>query len=223
VVQYAVIGVKTTELISRHHGFRPLKYAEEHAVCTFCGAEEYGKPSNEVINHDYFTDYDLADDTGHVCAPCAMCMSEEREFKNGSWLATPNEYLSFSTGDIKQVIRDVTNGEYETPLALHVAEAPMRSEHAYLWTPVSHSTDPVTVDFSRQTIRVEQETFFDLIDAVETLRGHGFRLDDLRHDSARISDIKSAGREQYRRLRDEIEPYRQTSLFELVLKASERP
>ena len=219
---YGCSVTTTTELIARHQGLRALKYAEEHGTCTFCNTEEYGKPGEEVINSKYFTDYDLADDTGHVCAPCTMCMSEGKKFKNGNWLATPNEYIQFSTGDIKTVLRDVFVGEYETPFALHVAEEPIRSEHAYLWTPVCHSNNPVTLDYSRRTVTVGSDDFETLIEAVEELRSHGFRLEDLRHDAGRIRDIKSIGRDRYNELRDDIEPYRQTTLFELVLKASER-
>jgi len=217
--------VEATHLIATNHLERRAEYEEQNGVCGFCGAEDGGVHIEEAVSHDYFTDDDIMNDktAEHVCAACDMCMNEGREFKNGSWLATPNQYLSFSTGEIKDVIRNVTHGEYETPLAVHVAESPMRSEHAYLWTPTNESYNPLSVDFSRQTVRVERDEFFRLVDVVEEMRAAGFRLDDLRHDAARMRDIEGLGRSRYEELRDEIEPYRQTALFELVLKASEKP
>lgn len=213
-----------TNLIAANHDEKRREYADEEGICCFCLSEEKGVPTEDAINHEYFNDYDLMkSQTGHVCSSCAMCMNEGREFKNGSWVATENEFNQFSTGDIKQTIRDIAEGEYDTPYALHVAESPMLSEHAYLWTPISHSTGTITLDFSRRTVTVSHEEFFELIDRVETLRGEGFRLDDIRHLGGRIRDIQNLGKDEYLDQVAALEPYHKSPLFELALKASEKP
>mgnify|MGYP000586050042 CR=1 FL=1 len=132
-------------------------------------------------------------------------------------------YYSFSTGDIFEVLEQVVDGEFETPLAVHVSENPIKAQHSYLWTPVVDSSDPLVLSYGSQTVRVEWSSFKQLVDDIETLRGAGFRVKDVKSGEPRIRDLEDIGREEYREIEDRIQEYRGSTVFELALTASTRP
>jgi len=189
--------------------------------CCFCGCDSDGLPAEDAISYDYFTDFDLMQsDTGHVCTACAYCMSN-RSLKSGHWIATPDTYESPSTGDLPDAFTRLRDGEYSTPAAIHISENPIRSEHAYLWTKPNNDLPPLTLTYSRQTVRTDFTTLFDLVQAVEDLRWHGFRLDDIRSGEPRVSDVSSIGRETYRLIDSIIDEYRRTPLLEVAITLSQ--
>lgn len=195
-------------------------YRDQEGRCCFCSTVSDGVSTERAISAKYFTDNDLmAAQTGHVCQHCAYCMNT-RELKQGHWLATESEHRRISTGDLQEELARVQRGDVEPPLAMHISEDPIRSEHAYLWTPISDTTAPLTVDYAGQRIRVTWPEYEHLLDAVEELRWHGFRGDDIRSGEARVSDIERIGADRYLDLDDIVDPYRGTAFFELIWTVS---
>lgn len=212
-----------THLIAGHHdGPDPESaYGDTDGECCCCGHEGPGQPASEAINYDYFNDDDLMrSQTGHVCAFCAYCMQEARSIKIGHWIATPSTYERVSTGDLLETLQRLDDGAFDPPVAFYVAKRANISQHSYLWTPLSATTDPLTFAYARQTTTVDLETLFDLLAAVEDCRWHGFRLEDIRLGRPRVADLGSIGRDRYRRLEAVIDPYRETAVLETALTVS---
>ncbi|QCC57264.1 hypothetical protein [Natrinema thermotolerans] len=212
-----------TRFIARNHdGPNPeAEYGETDGECCFCGHVGPGQDPSEPINYDYFNDDDLMQAaTGHVCACCAYCMQEARGIKIGHWLATADTYQRVSTGDLLETIQAIGEGEYDPPLALYIAKRANISQHSYLWTPIAHSTDPLTFAYARRTVTIGLAELFELVAAVECLRWHGFRLDDIRAGRPRVADLGSIGRELYQRADAVIAPHRETATLEAALTLS---
>jgi len=211
----------THYMAANHDGDALDAYRDVYDECYFCGHSGAGLPADDVISEKYFSDHPLRDkpNSDVVCAYCAYCM-DHRGLKQGHWLVTGHEFRSVSTGDLLDAFREIQAGEVEPPLALHVSENPIRSEHAYLWTPVSETTAPLVVDYDGQRVRVAWEQYHRLLDAVEELRWHGFRGADIRSGEPRVGDLQSIGRERYRELDAIVEPYRATPFLELVWTVS---
>jgi len=176
--------------------------------------------TQEAVSHKYFTDYErMQQDTEHVCKFCAFCMNT-RALKNGHWIVTEDAFMNPSTGDIYDVLDAATSGEYGTPIAVHVSENPIRSEHGYLHTPVSERSDPLMLSFGSDTLRIEWGSFSQLVDDIETLRGAGFRLDDIRSGTPRIKDLDEVGMDRFRELDRRIDADRGSIRFELAIMVS---
>jgi len=187
--------------------------------CCFCGTVGDGRPLKEVKSK-WFTDDDLIRyETGHVCAACAFCM-DQSELKMGHWIATRDEFVSVESAALQEQLRAVSEGAYSTPFAVHVAKSANRNEHAYLWTPISYGTQPYSVDFSRETIRIQWNEFQRLLGVVEALRWHGYRFDDIRSGQPRAYSLDSLGYENAKALDAIIDEYRASAFLELVLKCS---
>jgi len=208
-------------LAQNHEGCDLDQYSEREGICYFCGHIGPGMPADEVISQDYFSDHDLrtTPDSNHVCAFCAYCM-DHRGLKQGHWIASDDEHQGISTGDLLEEFRRLERGEYEPPLAVHVSENPIRSEHAYLWTPVVFSADPMLLTYARESVLFEWSEFNQLLDAVEELRWHGFRGDDIRSGEPRVRDLDSIGSERYWTLNERIDPHRSTALLEVIWTVS---
>jgi len=190
---------------------------KEEAKCCFCGTTAPGLPATDAINHTYFTDYDLMQhDTDHVCQYCAYCI-DSNTVRNGHWFANQEQFLSITTGDLPVFLADLAAGEYDPPFALFVSQNPVRSNHGYLWTPVSETCNPFTAAFGEQTVTVEWEKLDVLRDAVEELRSHSFRLDDIRFNRPRTENLESVGIDRYRELSQFLNDYRGSTLFELAV------
>jgi len=190
-------------------------------MCSYCGTRSVGASTEDAINHTYFSDYNLMTvDSGHLCAACAYCMSQ-RPLKQGHWIATANRYERVSTGDLLGVFRDLRAGQHETPLAVHVTSSPIRSSHAYLWTPVNATDTPLTVTYDREHVRIaDWKLLAELVRAVEDLRLHGFTFDELRSGEPRVRNLREIGRESYQHCDEVIEPHRRTARLELALTLS---
>lgn len=212
----------TSFIAQNHDGPDPESvYGDAEGECCFCGRNALGQPSSEVINYDYFNDDDLMRSrTGHVCVACAYCMQEARGIKIGHWVATTDRYERVSTGDLLETFQAIADGEYTSPLAVYVAKRANISQHSYIWTPVSASTDPLTFAYARQTITIDLTDLFDLVAAIEDCRWHGFRLEDIRTGRPRVDDLRSIGRDRYRRLEAVIDPYRTTATLEAAITMS---
>jgi len=196
---------------------------DETAECCFCGLEAPGVEAEEAISQKYFNDGDLIQkETGHVCRFCTYCMNT-RELKTGHWLATENQYKSFSTGDIYEVLKKVAEGEYDTPLSIHVSDNPIKAQHSYLWCPVLESTDQLLLSYGKQVVRFRWSEFKQLVDDIEILRRAGFRVKDIKSGEPRVRDLEDIGAEEYRKIEDRIQEYRGSTVFELALTASTRP
>jgi hypothetical protein len=211
-----------THLLAENHSGTDLnEYREQEGVCYFCGHDGAGMPAEEVISEDYFSDHDLANQpqSDHVCASCAYCM-DQRELKQGHWIVSSSEHRRVSTGDLLEEFEQLERGEYKPPLAVHVSEDPIRSEHAYLWTPVIHSTDTLLLTYSRETAFFEWDEFHEILSAVEELRWHGFRGDDIRSGEPRVRDLDSVGAERYWTLNERIEPHRGTAFLDIAWTVS---
>lgn len=212
----------TQFIAANHDGPDPIDaYGDSDGQCCFCATTGPGQPASEVINYDYFNDDDLMQSaTGHVCAACAYCMQQARGIKIGHWLATDDTYERVSTGDLLETIREIADGAYEPPLALYIAKRANISQHSYLWTPVAASTDPLTLAYARRPVTIGLDELFGLVAAVEDLRWHGLRLEDIRRGRPRVADLRSIGRDQYRRLEAVVEPYRGTATLEAAITLS---
>lgn len=209
-----------THLLHRHHNDGETSY-ENDGTCCFCLHEGVGAPVDDVVSQKYFSDDPLMQSaTGHVCAACAYCMNT-RTLKQGHWLAHDDGAQQPSTGDLLDVFRDLRAGEYDTPLAVHVTSSPIRSSHAYLWTPVNATPSPVTVAYDRQSVRIaDWNRFAELVRAIEDLRLHGFTFDELRSGEPRVRNLREIGRESYQDCADVIDPHRRTPRLELALTLS---
>jgi len=215
-------SIAATHLLRKHHAPDDWdEYHEDKDMCAFCGHDGVGAPVDEVVSQKYFSDYPLMQaDTGHVCNSCAYAMNT-RMLKQGHWLAHSDGLLQPSTGDLLEVFRDLVAGKYDTPLAVHVTSSPIRSSHAYLWTPVNESRRPLTVAFDRQHVRISDWGEFEtLLSSIEDLRLHGFTFDEIRSCEPRVGNVRSIGREAYQRREYVIERYRRTAKLELALKLS---
>lgn len=215
----------TTHLIAQAHqtdtDISSESFAETTGRCAFCGADASGLPVDEGVNYDYFNDDPLMQaDTGHVCQYCVYCMNADRALKQGHWIVTPDIYERISTADLPEALDALRMGEYDTPYALYITRDPILSQHSYLWVPTTQTTDILVCAYARQTVRIEWDTLDTLVDAIEKLRWHGFRLDDIRSGEPRVSDLASVGRNQYRDLDAVIDPYRRTPELELALTLS---
>jgi hypothetical protein len=211
----------THYLAVNHDGDALDAYRDVYDECYFCGHSGAGLPAAEVISEDYFSDHPLRQkpDSDVVCAYCAYSM-DHRGLKQGHWLATGTEFRSVSTGDLLELFREIQAGEVEPPLAVHVSENPIRSEHAYLWTPVVHSTAPLLLSYGRESVLLEWDEFDRLLNAVEELRWYGFRGDDIRSGEPRVRNLAAVGADRYWTLNERIEPHRGTPLFEVVWTVS---
>ena len=208
-----------THLIYQNHTAEPLGTPQE-GTCCFCGTGGPGQSTKEAINWKYFSDSSaMWADTGHVCEACTYCIGQ-RELKNGHWIATESDYHSVSTGDLRQAFARIRDGDLEPPMAVHLTDSPIRSSHAYLWTPVSSTTDPLTLDFDRETVRIEWPGFESLLAAVEDLRLHGFTLAEIRSGEPRVGHLSDMGRGAYREADATVDPHRQTALLETALTLS---
>lgn len=212
-----------TQLVARQHdGPAPeAAYGDTAGTCYFCGHAGPGQPVADAINHDYFTDDDLMQrDTGHVCACCAYCMNEDRALKIGHWMATSERYERVATGDLLARLRELRDGAVDPPLAFHVAKRGSISQHSYLWTPVALQADPLRFAYARRTAVVALDTLLTVIEAVEEVRWHGFRLADIRQGRPRPGDLRDVGWRRYDRLDGFLAEYRGTAVLEAALTAS---
>lgn len=219
-IQQETDAQAATHLLYCHHGNREASY-ENDGTCCFCLHEGPGAPVDEVVSQKYFSDDPLMQsETGHVCAACAYCMNT-RTLKQGHWIAHANGVQQPSTGDLLDVFRDLRAGKYDTPLAAHVTSSPIRSSHAYLWTPVNATLSPLTVAYDRQSVRItDWNRFAELVRAIEDLRLHGFTFDELRSGEPRVRNLREIGRKSYQDRADVIDPYRRTPRLELALTLS---
>ena len=200
-------------------------YAEKDGTCAFCLRSGAGQATADALNHDYFTDYGcMEQDTGHVCTQCVFCIANKNvsgtNIKNGHWFVNENRFISVSSGDLLEFMQDIVAGSYETPFAFHVSDNPIRSEHAYLWTPVAFDTTVFPASFGKQTVLIDWDRFVKMVDAVEELRYYGFRLDDIRADEPTVKALQKVGRDRYRELAGNLERYRGSTLFELAITVS---
>lgn len=211
----------THYLAVNHDGDNLNEYREEYNKCYFCGHDGAGLSADKVISEDYFSDHSLREnpDSDVVCAYCAYCM-DHRGLKQGHWLVTEHKFRSVSTGDLLEAFREIQTGDVKPPLAVHVSENPIRSEHAYLWTPVVHSTAPLLLSYGRESVLLEWDEFDRLLNAVEELRWYGFRGDDIRSGEPRVRDLDAVGADRYWTLSERIDPYRGTPFFEVVWTVS---
>lgn len=215
------IGVTAaTQLIHRHHGDGE-GWARDTGICCFCLRQAEGASVNDVVSQKYFSDDPvMQSETGHVCESCAHCMNT-RSLKQGHWIAHADGYLQPSTGDLLKEFRDLRAGEYDTPLAVHVTSSPIRSSHAYLWTPVNATAVPLTVAYDRQAVRIgDWGRFAALLSAVEDLRLHGFTFDELRSGEPRVGNVREIGRDAYQNRNKTLAPHRRTARLELALTLS---
>lgn len=213
-----------TRLIYRHHDDddRPAD-AFEDGMCCFCGHEGRTVPAADAISQKYFSNDDLMDqpNTGRVCDACSFCMSHgPRGLKQGHWLASADTYERVSTGDLPDVLRGVRAGAYDPPLAIHVSDNPIRSEHAYFWTPTNPYTSPLVVSYDDRRVAIDWGALDQLVADIERLRRNGFRLDDIRAGEPRVRNLDSLGSDAYRRIDERIDPHRRTALFECAITLS---
>lgn len=211
-----------THLIYQHHAAADeAEWAVETGTCCFCLHDGPGAPAADVASQKYFSDDPLMQaETGHVCEACAYCMNT-RTLKQGHWLVHADGLRLPSTGDLLDVFRELRAGEYETPLAVHVTSSPIRSSHAYLWTPVNVTRSPFTIAFDRQTVRIaDWDVFAGLLTAIEDLRLHGFTFDEIRHGEPRVRNLREVGRTTYLACDGTIDPHRRTARLELALTLS---
>jgi len=209
-----------THLLHRHHG-DGSDWRDEQGTCCFCLHEGAGGSVDDVVSQKYFSDDPLMQSaTGHVCEACAYCMNT-RTLKQGHWIAHADGVQQPSTGDLLDVFRALRAGEFNTPLAVHVTSSPIRSSHAYLWTPVNVTPSPLTVAYDRQHVHIaDWGRFAKLVRAIEDLRLHGFTFDELRSGEPRVRNLREIEREPYRDRADVIDPYRRTPRLELALTLS---
>jgi len=218
--QYETDVQTATHLLHRHHGDGETAY-EGDGTCCFCLHEGPGGPVDDIVSQKYFSDDPLMQSaTGHVCEACAYCMNT-RTLKQGHWIAHADGVQQPSTGDLLDVFRALRAGEFNTPLAVHVTSSPIRSSHAYLWTPVNVTPSPLTVAYDRQHVHIaDWGRFAKLVRAIEDLRLHGFTFDELRSGEPRVRNLREIEREPYRDRADVIDPYRRTPRLELALTLS---
>ena len=197
-------------------------YDAQTGVCCFCETEGPGLHVDEATSSKYFSDDPLLNmpSSDHVCQACAWAM-DQRRFKQGHWLTHVDGVECPSTGDLLATFRQLRSGEFDPPLAVHVTSSPIRSSHAYLWTPVNETTKPLTVAFDREKVRIGQwDTFEGLVAAIEDLRLHGFTFDEIKSGEPRVANLRKIGREGYWTRDRIIDPHRWTAWIELALTLS---
>jgi hypothetical protein len=188
--------------------------------CCFCSYEGKVLDSGEVINNRYFNNNDLKDgSTGDICSACAYCMNN-KPLKNGHWIVNEYKYNSISTSELYDILCDIELGKIETPFAFHVSKNPILSEHGYLYTPVCYSKENIIFDYNGTRIRSHIDEIMKILDAVEILRYHKFRLDEIRTGRANISNIESVGMAPYQSINTYLDDFRTTALLEFVIKTS---
>lgn len=200
----------------------PAEYRGQDGVCCFCGVESEGVDVEVATSEKYFSDDPLLEQptSDHVCFRCAWVM-DQRTFKQGHWLVHADGVKSPSTGDLLATFRQLRSGEFDPPLAVHVTSSPIRSSHAYLWTPVNETAKPLTVAFDREKVRIGQwDTFEGLVAAVEDLRLHDFTFDEIKSGEPRVANLRKIGREGYWTRDRIIDPHRWTAWIELALTLS---
>lgn len=210
-----------THLLHEHHSGDPPPDTERGRCC-FCADSAPGCSTEESTSEKYFSDDDLLSAPGsdHVCYRCAYCM-DQRSLKQGHWLAHEEGVEQPSTGDLLHVFRRLRDRTYRPPLAVHVTSSPIRSSHAYLWTPVNLTERPLTVAFDRENVRIEDWSRFGrLVGSIEDLRLHGFTFDEIRSGEPRVASLKSIGRSRYSDREAVIEPVRRSARLELALTLS---
>ena len=215
--------MQATQLVAKNHAENLDGEDYVDGKCCFCGENEVGVPAEDAVSTKYFNNGDLIqDETGHVCRFCAYCMNT-RELKTGHWLATEDQYISFSTGDIFQVLEQVAENEYGEPLSIHISDNPIKAQHSYLWAPVMENSDSLVVSYGDQVVRFDWSEFKQVVDDIEKLRGAGFRVKDVKSGEPRVRDLQDIGVETYREIEGRLQRYRGSNLFELALTASSRP
>lgn len=219
-IQHETDVQAATHLLHQHHA-NGDEWCDEEGRCCFCLQNGPGASVAEAVNQKYFSDDPLMQSaTGHICEACAYCMNT-RTLKQGHWVAHAGGCLQPSTGDLLDVFRDLRHGNFDTPLAVHVTSSPIRSSHAYIWTPVNATSKPLTVAFDRQTVRIANwERFAELVTAIEDLRVHGFTFDELRSGEPRVGNLQKIGREDYQDRDEVLTPHRRTARLELALTLS---
>lgn len=198
------------------------EYRTQSGTCCFCGEQDDGQHVDEATSAKYFSDDPLLEvpSSDHVCQSCAWCM-DQRTFKQGHWVVHADGVESPSTGDLLDVFRQLRRNEFDPPLAAHVTSSPIRSSHAYLWTPVNQTPHPLTVAFDRQTVRIDDwQAFADLVAAIEDLRLHGFTFDELRSGEPRVRNVRNIGLVDYQERDAILDPHRRTARLELALTLS---
>jgi len=209
-----------TQLLHENHADDTTLTDTVVEPCSFCGATTNARPATDVINYTYFNDHPLMRaDTGYICIHCTYCMNTNT-LKRGHWLVTKSQLLQPSTGELYTTITELANNGYEAPLAFHVSANPIRSEHAYLWTPLSLQTEPVSLDYDGNTIHTDLDTLLDITHGVEILRRNGFRIDDIRTGEHRVRNIDRLGGTTYRELTSFLDRYRGSPRFELAVTIS---
>jgi hypothetical protein len=195
-------------------------YSEQDGECCFCGRDEPGVPAGDHLNYQYFTDFQaMQADTGHVCRNCAYCM-KQRSLRTGSWFVNADRFNKVSTGDLLQRFHDIAAGDYDAPFAFRITPAPIKSQHAYLWTPVAHDTSTFPVSFGKRQLSVNWGTLAQVVAAIEELRANRFRLDDIRHDQPRVNALQELGRDRYNAVNQFLQRHRGSTLFELAITIS---
>lgn len=200
----------------------PAEYRNQAGQCCFCGSHDRGIHVEEATSPKYFSDDPLltAPSSDHVCQSCAWTM-DQRQFKQGHWIAHEDGVATPSTGDLLDAFRRLRAEVYAPPLAVHVTSSPIRSSHSYLWTPVNATLSPLSVAFDRETVRIgDWQAFDDLVAAVEDLRLHGFTFDEIRSGEPRTGHVASMGLPAYRDRNQAVSPHRRTARLELALTLS---
>lgn len=197
-------------------------YDAQTGVCCFCETEGRGLHVDEATSPKYFSDDPLLNmpSSDHVCQACAWAM-DQRRFKQGHWLTHVNGVECPSTGDLLGTFRSLQAGAFDPPLAAHITSSPIRSSHAYLWTPVNETLSPLSMAYDRQTIRIADWSAFErLLVAVEDLRLAGFTFDEIRSGEPRVRNLRQLGRDRFRERDTVIDPHRRTAGLELALTLS---
>jgi hypothetical protein len=209
-----------THLLHRYHD-NGDDWRDEQGTCCFCLHEGSGAAVDDAVSQKYFSDDPLMQSsTGHVCEACAYCMST-RTLKQGHWVAHADGLIQPSTGDLLHTFRNLRAGEFDTPFAVHVTSSPIRSSHAYLWTPLNATDSPLTVAYDRQKVRIaDWKQFSELVSAVEDLRLHGFTFDEIRTGEPRVRNLREIGRESYQGYDEVVDSHRRTARLELALALS---
>lgn len=213
--------VAATQLLAAAHQI-PADYQDRTGQCCFCGVTEPGIGVDEATSPKYFSDDPLLSvpSSDHVCAACAWTM-DQRTYKQGHWIAHSGGVETPSTGDLLDHFRALRGDEYDPPLAAHVTSSPIRSSHAYLWTPVNATDDTVIVAYDREHVRIgDWQAFSQLVAAIEDLRLHGFTFDEIRSGEPRVRNLRQIGRGRYRDRDQVIDSHRRTARLELALTLS---
>jgi len=200
----------------------PGEYRDRNGVCCFCGIESDGINVDDATSKKYFSDDPLltVPSSDHVCADCAWVM-DQRTYKQGHWIGHNDGTETPSTGDLLTAFHELRDGKYDPPLAVHVTSSPIRSSHAYLWTPVNTTAQPLTVAYDRETVRIHDWSQFErLLSAIEDLRLCGFTFDELRSGQPRVRNLREIGRDAYCDRDEIVDPHRRTARLELALTLS---